>query len=263
MPICYLPGVSIWTSDEFYNKLHTGNPGDREFYERVCREAARVVELGCGWGRITEGLAASGAHVLGIEANPSRVEQARNRLERLPQVTISNGDIRDQSQDWAERPGEPFDRVVVPYNTVYALGGKPGVAACFTVARKLLRPGGELWFDVYPMDALHEAALAGEELPEDDDEPVAILDAETEKLRVLERSTFSLELQRLDVTYVAVNDEGREVANSSLRHDSLLGPELVAMLGASGFEVSLMLGGFDGRPYDEEAEQLIIGATAT
>jgi SAM-dependent methyltransferase len=81
------------------------------------REAlsGRVLELGCGAGRLTGYLAelASAAH--GVDISPAMVEYCRRAY---PRATFGDGDLRDLS---AFEPGS-FDVIVATYNVIDVVG---------------------------------------------------------------------------------------------------------------------------------------------
>jgi SAM-dependent methyltransferase len=66
-----------------------------------------VLEVGCGTGNFTELLAEFGRRVTGVDINAAYVEQARQRLESLPNVQVRCADAT--SAEWTET----FDSVVL------------------------------------------------------------------------------------------------------------------------------------------------------
>jgi hypothetical protein len=153
--------------------------------------------------------------------------------------------------------GRTFDRIILPYNGLYCLGGIRGALECFEAAARHLTPEGELWLDAYAVDAFHAEAPAEQE---DDDEPVAELELRGEKLWAFERSVWDREEQRLDVTYSLKNSASDLVAVESIVHHYLLGTEVVLLLDEAGFEVTSCRGGFSGEPFDDDASTLVVGA---
>ena len=97
---------------------------------------ARVLDLGCGIGRIAAALVARGCSVLGLDVSPGMVAEARRRHPATPglQFTVSDG---------RTLPAGPFDLVLLvdsmPYIHQAGLAGQTiaGIAGA-------LRPGGAL-----------------------------------------------------------------------------------------------------------------------
>jgi SAM-dependent methyltransferase len=245
---------------ELYSLLHTGNPGDVEHYERVCAGTDRILELGSGGGRIAFRLAASGHHVTGLELDDGLLARSRAEALRLPaaereRIELTRGDMRDFSL------GRVFDRVLIPYNGLYCLGGVPGALRCLEAVRTHLTAHGELWLDVYSADAFHAEAPEDDALePEEDDSPVAELVLGGKRLQAWERSTWRRDEQCLNVRYELRNEAGELVASPSLQHHYLLAAEVVLLLDEAGFEITNVGGGFSGEPFDDDADFLVLGA---
>ena len=67
-----------------FSLLHTGSPGDVDFYTAACRGAGSVLELGCGFGRLLAPLAQAGLQVTGVDSDPAMLQLARKNLATLP-----------------------------------------------------------------------------------------------------------------------------------------------------------------------------------
>jgi cyclopropane-fatty-acyl-phospholipid synthase len=96
----------------------------------------RVLEIGCGWGRLAERLTTErGAHVTGLTLSPSQLAGAKDRLARA-----GAGDKADlRLQDYRDVT-ETFDRVV-SIEMIEAVGEKYWPAYFGKIAR-VLNPGG-------------------------------------------------------------------------------------------------------------------------
>lgn len=96
-------------------------------------DARRVLDVGCGLGRLTRAIARSGRQVVGIDLSPVMIERAR-AVTPLFDVTFIEGDFL--SVDVGRRP---FDCVV----SAAALHHMQADAALHHMAA-LIRPGGRL-----------------------------------------------------------------------------------------------------------------------
>jgi SAM-dependent methyltransferase len=98
--------------------------------------SGRVLELGCGAGRLTGYLAEMAQTVHGIDLSPEMVAYSRRRY---PRATFSQGDLRDMTaigdQSW--------DAVVAAYNVIDVLSDGARAELLDEIARVLV-PGGLL-----------------------------------------------------------------------------------------------------------------------
>ena len=67
---------------ELYHLLHRGNPGDLRWYRQRCAGAQRILELGCGDGRLLVPLAQDGAQVVGVDASEAMLARCAERFHR-------------------------------------------------------------------------------------------------------------------------------------------------------------------------------------
>jgi SAM-dependent methyltransferase len=100
-------------------------------------KAACVLDLGTGSGRLLPGLAARATTVIGVDASPALLEEARRRTADLPAESI---DLR--LGDMAHLPVGNGEVDVVVANMV--LHHLPEPARVFPEIRRVLRPGGAL-----------------------------------------------------------------------------------------------------------------------
>lgn len=115
-------------------------PAERWFLERFGQSLAgrRVLEVGCGAGRITRSLAELTPNVTGIDLSPAMVAFCRRRLGR---GTYIAGDMR-RVRDLVDGP---FDAVVAGANVLDVLSHDDRARVLADLAG-LLAPGGVLYF---------------------------------------------------------------------------------------------------------------------
>ncbi len=240
----------------FYAALHRGTPGDLDHYARACRSAATVLELGCGFGRVVTALAAPGRTVVGVERDPELLEMARAAVRGLPEgrragVELLAGDMRRVSLH------RRFERVLVPFGGLYCMLDDDDLHAALTTAARHLAPGGRLCFDVYRADDFHAEAEPDDE-PDDAFTPVGRVEVDGVAYEVLERSTWDKPRQRIDVTYLYVDESGHAV-EGTIEQRYLLEPQLHAALARAGLRVMHMADRFEGRDAtyqgDEDQDQ--------
>lgn len=243
-----------------YDLVHTGTPGDVAFYVGLVHRGARVLELGCGSGRVLLAMAEAGAHVTGLELDRGMLEGARARLANADpavraRVALVEGDMSRFELD------ATFDRVVVPFSGLYCLSTPARLASCVRAVRAHLAPGGLFAFDGYAADAFHDDSRP-EDYPADLLEPVADVVHEGEPLSVLEKSTWDRRRQRVDATYVYRARDGSVRHAMSIAHRYLRLREVAPLLDAAGLELVSVHGDFAGGRYDRERGSLVVVARA-
>lgn len=236
---------------ELYRALHVGNPGDVEFYLAVCAGAGRVLELGCGTGRILAPLAAAGHEVVGVDRDPAMLALAAEALtdDARERATLVRGDMTRLS----ELGLGMFDRVLIPFTGLYALDGRDAIAQCLAEARAHMTPNGVLILDAYAVD---DGECGPRAAWDSDWETVGTITWRGQEVPVSERNVVPGEPCRVDVTYRFELPEGP--VEQQIRHHFLSWPMLDAMLEEAGFGQADARGGFDGEIYDDDAELMVV-----
>lgn len=128
-----------WDPDGPQKPLHALNPVRLEYVaRRVPLAGARVLDVGCGGGLLSEALAAAGAHVTAIDLAPElvRVAQLHARESGL------DIDYRQQAvESLAEAEAGSFDAVTC----MEMLEHVPDPGAILGACATLLKPGGRLF----------------------------------------------------------------------------------------------------------------------
>lgn len=242
---------------ELYAALHVGNPGDVTFYREWCRGADRVLELGCGYGRMLEALAREDLALLGLDADRALLTLAQQRLQRVraQNVRLVQGDMRRFAF------AQPFDRILIPYSAIYCLLDLDDLAACLRHVAAHLRPEGRFIFDAYSADAFHEAAddpdeLEGGDLPDD----VGSVVYEGVHYHVTEQTRWWRDEQRMDVVYVHEPREGGATIATPLQHRYLLSHQVEPLLDAAGMTLVSLAGDYEGTPFSSESDLMTVVA---
>lgn len=112
--------------------------GEADLIEALLRDAGgtRVLDAGCGTGRVAIELASRGFEVTGLDADPSMLDAAR---AKAPQLRWIEADLVDTD---AHLDGT-FDVVALPGNVMIFLDRGTEAAVVAALARRLI-PGGLL-----------------------------------------------------------------------------------------------------------------------
>lgn len=122
--------------------------GEAAFVDGLLERDSRVLDAGCGTGRVATRLAALGHRCTGVDVDASMLAVARREA---PQLTWVLGDLADLPEDVLR--AAPYDLVVMAGNVVPLLaeGTLPAVVDALA---GVLRPGG-LLVAGFGLDAAH------------------------------------------------------------------------------------------------------------
>ena len=238
-----------------------GTRADVAFYlEEAARTDApsRVLEIGCGTGRLTLPLAQAGHEVTGIDFSPAMLARAREKLAAEPRsvqdrVTLVEGDARRIEL------GEPssFDVVLAPFRVLQHFPAIADQLDVLTSARRQLRPGGRLVFDVfnpsYPM-MTRDRSAEFEDTPER-----SLPDGRTLRrtVRVL-TVHWAEQVSDIELIYYLRTGDRVERVVQSFAMRFFTPSELTHLVARAGFELDALYGDFDRRPLDDAAPEIIV-----
>ena len=147
-----------WDPDGESRPLHDLNPVRFAYIaERAVLKSARVLDVGCGGGLLSEALARAGASVTAIDLAPAVLDVARLHLHESGLVV----DYREISVESlaAEMPGM-FDVITCMEMLEHVPDPRSAIRACAT----LLKPGGKLFLSTLNRTPLaFGAAIVGAE----------------------------------------------------------------------------------------------------
>jgi SAM-dependent methyltransferase len=200
-----------------YRALHTGSFGDRQFYKALTKtklasnKDLKVLELGCGSGRILLDLVQLGADVTGIDISAEGLAFCRLGLASifLEKPTLSNNvrlihaDFIEVNQQLFTPEYSEFDLIFITYNGIYCLPTEETQIDLLKRCIELLSSEGELWLDGYalPDPQLYEYDSASDFTPLTVIELPSTSSRSHRTLGVEELDTFDLPNQKLTVQY--------------------------------------------------------------
>jgi 2-polyprenyl-6-hydroxyphenyl methylase/3-demethylubiquinone-9 3-methyltransferase len=129
-----------WDSQGEFKTLHDINPLRIRFIQDYADIAnKRIVDVGCGGGILSEGLAKQGAEVLGIDLSEELVDMAE--LHSL-ESGVSAQYRKVSAEALAEEQAEGFDHVVC----MEMLEHVPQPGSIIQACARLVKPGGRVFF---------------------------------------------------------------------------------------------------------------------
>ena len=248
----------------FYDLLHTGNLGDLDFYLNSCKGIERVLELGCGSGRITTELLKKNIKVTALDNNPLMLEALKKRAKELTVYNPDNLLIIEASMDAPPKTDIIYDRVIIPYNALLCLTDGDAVKNCFKSAASLLKKKGQLIFDIYNFPTTDDEYDVCDYNKEnfDDIEDCYFLCSSRYKNRVVdiyEKELVTHQWNRFDATYIYkyTGENNKQIIREYTipqRWYSIA--ELKNMLRESGFKDIKVLGDFSDLPISGNTNQI-------
>lgn len=248
------------------------NIGDLPFWMSLLRRErpARVLEIGCGCGRLTLPLARLGAEqgftLTGLEMEPAMLrraeEHARDESPHIQRaLRLALGDARDL--DGAlHRLGvkdemRPFDVILMPYGVAHHLTTADDQLRAWRGARRWLRAGGLLAVDVTAPNL--RRLLAGLDSPTPRHlDMVVSRDGRTLRRTVATRYHATTQQETLAFEYHIIDPDGaRRDYRSDFAMRVYFPRELELLFRATGFTLERLVGSYSGDPYQTHSPLLL------
>jgi ubiquinone/menaquinone biosynthesis C-methylase UbiE len=192
----------------------------------------RVLELGCGTGRVAIPLAQAGAIVTGVDASPAMLSLS---LSKSSEVTWIEADMA------AFALTDRYALAILAFNTVNVLLSLAEVLACIQRVRDHLVPGGRLIVDI-------QVPRPNKLLDSTTDEPVASYRVAGIEVRITARRTYdpSRQLRRLALTIHA--SDRVEPTKDVLETHVTFPCELAWLLERAGYTIDATYGDYTRGP---------------
>ncbi len=247
---------------DYYDKFAGPPSGDVEFYAARVTPNSRVLELGCGTGRVLVALAEQAAYVFGLDHSSAMLAMAAQKLvvARLnsDRAVVEAGDITDF--DLTTRT-PPFDLIIAPFRVMQNLESDEQIARLMGCIARHLAPGGQAILNTFcPRGGPEEIKAFWESRDgsqptwshPDGEETVSMTDVCTryrdEPLIVYPELTY----RRSNAAGIQLDEATLKIAMRVWYPD-----ELIAMIKSHGFEISARFGGYEGEPWGEGSELVV------
>lgn len=237
---------------EFYD-YHAHRGGDDiAFYVDLAQAAGgRVLELGCGTGRVLLPVARAGVPITGVDRSPAMLAVCERKLSQETQpLRKSVALVQDDLCQF--HLGASFSLVIVPFGPFQALLEVEQQLACLRLIHEHLEPGGRLVIDIqnpslYPL------------LTDGDDGPTGGSFDTAEG----QSGEWSLQNASVDVWKQIVYEElVYEVRGAGGETERLVYPDVIRfyyrhelehLLARTGFALTGLYGDFQYTEYDSES----------
>jgi SAM-dependent methyltransferase len=240
-----------------YYDLCPDIPADVPFYRSLIAPDARVLELGCGTGRVLVPLAGACGYIHGLDLSEAMIGVCRGKLEAagVP-ATRAQAEVKDITRFALN---QTFDLIIAPYRVMQNLEADSAVNGLFRCIRQHLAPSGNCILNVFrpkrDPEAMRQVWCSDEEK----------LDWETavEGGRVTCHERYS----RMDPDRMILYPEliYRRYQGEALVDKAVLKiamrcyypEEFETLIIGQGFSVVRKWGGYQGEPYGEGPELVV------
>ncbi|MGE3404091.1 MAG: class I SAM-dependent methyltransferase [Vicinamibacterales bacterium] len=250
----------------FYDWENARTLGRRDlpFWRRLAQHIdGRVLELGCGTGRLTIPLGRAGVRIVGIDRSVPMLARAAQRVKRGrlgDRVQLVRGDIRAlpfrerssrrSAKREGGREGGPFDLVMAPYGMLQSLLRERDLTATLQAVHGVLAPGGTFGIElVADLPAWEEyrkrVSLTGWR---------GRRGGARVSLTETVRQDRARRLTIFDQEFTERVGRRSRVHRFALTFRTLSVPQVARRLERAGFTVDALLGDYRGGPWDPRAE---------
>jgi SAM-dependent methyltransferase len=239
--------------------------GDLEWYRRRAKDSGGpVLELGAGTGRIALQLAADGIPVHALESNAAMLDALRRKIDGSPddvrrRIVPVEADMRSFQLETT------FALVIAPFRAILHNLTEDDQLACFKRVHGHLRPGGRFLFNVFHPSLEYMARNAGAltgvwrwagtyRRPDGS----MVVRSEANQYDTVRRRVHSLH------RYEDYGTDGvlRRTVLHRLELAYLYAADIERLLTRAGFASIDIRGGFDGRPFGRDTDELVVDAVA-
>ncbi len=205
----------------------------------VLAEGSRVLDAGCGYGRLSRPLAERGAVVLGVDQSADLLAHAERQRGGLPETRL-----RYLHHDLRQPLGESGFDAAFNVFTAIGYGTDEDDLAIFTTIRNALRPGGLFLLETNHRDATVAFFARGGTWAK----------RRADGTIVIEEPHFDAIRGRVNTTWYWSGPHGSGHKSASIR---IYTPtELVCLLERAGLELRSTHAGLSSEPYRPEGPEM-------
>ena len=234
---------------EFYRLEMEPFSADIAFYNSLLPQRGKILELGCGTGRVAGQIAGQNRYVIGIDLSLAMLRLAQQK--KHPNCNYICMDM--------VRPAftTKFDSILIPYNTLNLLTSTTKILRCLNGCRNYLQPGGKLLVQIFvPTGDLVKGQHKSFHFQMFDNPKGGKIIKEIIKKYLPETFTIHIE-ERFRVRPMqqgsANSDWNREYSAAGFGADHWL-----SIFKTAGFIQTDILGDFDGTPYESTTSSVLI-----
>jgi SAM-dependent methyltransferase len=247
---------------ELYDYIpgYAGRP-DLDFYLDYARAAeGKILELGCGTGRLLIPIAAAGCEIVGLDLSEHMLAKCREKLQDQPEEVQERARIVQGDMTCFDL-GETFGLITVPFRAFQHLISLDEQMACLRCVNRHLTMGGKLILDLFQVNLRYVTDPASAEERED------FAGVRLSGGRTLRRTHRLAALHRAEqvndveiIHYVTYPDGHTERLVQVFPFRYFFRYEVEHLLARCGFSVAELFGNFDRSPLQDNSPEMIFVA---
>ena len=212
----------------------------------LSESAGRVLELGCGSGRLTITIAKIGLNIIGIDLSASMIAAARRKAESSEvSIDFRHADMCDFNLT------ERFDTILIPGNSLLHLHTNAELQRCLASVRRHLRPGGKFVFDISKIDPA--ALILNERHP-----AMSVNSPNRGRINIDEISSYDAATQVRTVQLYLSCDSAVDLQKIEYKLRVIFPQELLLLLESTGFTLIDRFGEFTREPFTAASPRQVV-----
>jgi len=244
---------------DYYDKFSASPQNDIDFYRSRVTGASRILELGCGTGRVMVSLADAAGYVYGMDHSAAMVALCQKKLNAAKiaprQAEVEVGDITDF--DLTQRTPK-FDLIIAPFRVLQNLETDTQVTNLMRCIKAHLAPQGEAILNTFcprgGPDALKALWNSF-----DGRKPVWTKQDGAHTVTLTEDCTRSIDTPLTvypELTYRRFDATGNQLGEATLKIAMRVWypDDLIGMVESHGFSVTARYGGYSNEPWEKGPE---------
>ena len=245
--------IDDYVKPELYDLYYSWLTDDIPFYVARAKEArGAVLEAGCGTGRILLPTLEAGVDIDGFDIHPGMIEELKRKAnERGLKPRLAVADMRDFTMP------RRYALITIPFRAFQHLLTSRDQVAALRCLREHLEAGGALVLNIFFPTLEKMIQADGEQaLEREFPHPATGLPVAMYTTRTTDRVNQILRVER-----EVVESDARGYAGATHRDRFWMRwtwkPEMELLFGAAGFSRWSVAGGFDGRPLENDSQEMV------
>jgi cyclopropane fatty-acyl-phospholipid synthase-like methyltransferase len=219
-----------------------------QFYlEEASKRGGRVLELGCGSGRLTVLMAQNGIDIVGVDLSEPMLDAARGkaRAEGVD-VQFVRADMR-----YLDLTGQ-FATILIPGNSLLHLLTVEELKQCLAGVRSHLAPGGRLVFDISKWDMSRYTRDPDRRYP-----AFTLEHPSAGEITVEEMAGYDAAAQVRHVVWYVSTAAARDLRRIEYQLRVIFPQELLLLLETAGFRLEARYGELTRAPFDASSPRQV------